>query len=137
MNPTTLAAARCFPLLGRPRPACPPLSERVKEIADIVHAAGGQDADSLAEGAHALNKAALVASDCGMTSLARELCWQHIDIYRAVDRPLNVLQARYMLEPVLNLARLQIRASDGGQALRLLRSMYRAVRSNTDLVIDG
>ncbi|MFN2496984.1 MAG: hypothetical protein ABR608_13925 [Pseudonocardiaceae bacterium] len=42
-----------------------------------------------------------------------------------------------MLEPVLNLARLQIRASDGEQALRLLTSMYRAVMTNTDLVVDG
>ncbi len=138
MNPTTLAtAARRFPLLGRPRPACPSLLDRVKDISDVAHAAGRESADGLAEGAHALNKAALVASDCGMASLARDLCWQHVDTYRAADRPLTVLQARYMLEPVLNLARLQIRASDGEQALRLLTSMYRAVVSNTDLVVDG
>jgi hypothetical protein len=48
-----------------------------------------------------------------------------------------VLQARYLLEPVLYLARLQIRASDGDQALRLLTSMYRAVTCRTDLVVDG
>lgn len=138
MDPTTLAiAARRFPLLGRPRPACPSLVHRVQEVADIARRAGQENADALAEGAHALNKAALIASDCGVPTLARDLCWRHIDIYRAATRPLTVLQARYMLEPVLNLARLQIRASDGEQALRLLTAMYRAVMSGTDLVIDG
>jgi hypothetical protein len=137
MNPTTLAAAvRRFPLLGRPRPACPSLPERVQEIADVAHRARQVDADVLADGAHALNKAALIASDCGVPDLARELSWQHIDVYRTASRPLTVLQARYMLEPVLNLARLQIRASDGEQALRLLTAMYQAVASNTDLVVD-
>jgi hypothetical protein len=138
MNPTTLAAAvRRFPLLGRPRPACPSLPERVQEIADIAHAAGQDGADRLADGAHALNKAALIASDSGLTDLARDLCWQHIDLYRATARPLTVLHARYMLEPVLNLARLQLRASNGDQALRLLQAMFQAVKSNTDLVVDG
>jgi hypothetical protein len=137
MNPTLAAAVRRVPLLGRPRPACPALAERVQEIADIAHAAGRDGADRLAEGAHALNKAALIASDCGLAGLARALCWKHIDLYRTASRPLTVLQARYMLEPVLNLARLQIRANDGDQALQLLTAMFQAVRSNTDLVVDG
>ena len=137
-NPATLAhVIRRFPLLGRPRPACPSLPERVQEITDIAHAALDDGGDQLADGAHALNKAALIASDCGLAELARDLCWQHIDLYRAAGRPLTVHQARYMLEPVLNLARLQLRASDGDQALRLLTAMFHAVTSNTDLVVDG
>ncbi len=141
MNPTPNASTvttviRRFPLLGRPRPACPALPERIQEIADIAHAARHDDADRLTAGAHALNKAALIASDCGLPDLARDLCWQHIDLYRAADRPLTVRQARQMLEPVLNLARLQLRAHDGDQALELLTAMFQAVRSNTDLVVD-
>lgn len=97
MNPTTLAAARRFPLLGRPRPACPSLPDRVKEIADIAHTARQKGAHGLAEGAHTLNKAALVASDCGLASLARDLCWQHIDTYRAAARPLTTLQSMHKL----------------------------------------
>ncbi|RCG29470.1 hypothetical protein DQ384_20775 [Sphaerisporangium album] len=128
------AAVRRFPLVGRARPACPSLPERVKEIADSAARPG---ADPLHEGAHALNKAALLASDCGLPDLARELCWQHINIYREADHPLTVLQARYMLEPALNLARLQIRADAGQHALRLLDSMYQAARNGTDLVIEG
>ncbi len=137
LSSSTLGAViRRFPLLGRPRPACPSLPERIQEIADIAHAAGHSGADRLAEGAHTLNKAALIASDCGLPDLARDLCWQHIDLYRATGRPLTVLQARHMLEPVLNLARLQLRARDGDQALGLLTAMFRAVRSGTDLVVE-
>lgn len=137
MNPTALAVTCFFPLIGRPRPACPPLPDRVAEIAEIAQAAARDGADGLTEGAHALNKAALLASDCGLAPLARDLCWQHINIYRAAPRPLTVHQARYMLEPALNLARLQIRASDGEQALGLLTAMFQAVSSNTDLIVDG
>ncbi|MET8139884.1 hypothetical protein ABZU32_06185 [Sphaerisporangium sp. NPDC005288] len=137
MDPTSLrAAVRRFPLVGLARPGHPPLPERVKEIAAIAETAARQGADALHEGAHALNKAALLASDCGLPDLARDLCWQHIDIYREAGHQLTVLQARYMLEPALNLARLQIRADAGQHALRLLDAMYQAVMNGSDLVIE-
>ncbi|MEO3854507.1 hypothetical protein [Acrocarpospora sp. B8E8] len=139
MDRTTLnAAVRRFPLLGRPRPACPSLPERVAEIAHIAEAAAqSHGIDTMAEAAHALNKAALLASDCGLPEHARDLCWRHINLYRQPGTRLTVLQARYLLEPVLNLARLQLRAEDGDPALRLVEAMYRAVTANTDLVVDG
>jgi hypothetical protein len=67
-------------------------------------------ADVLRYLVHALNKAALLASDCGLGTLAHELCWHHINIYRA---------------------------GDGQQALQLLTLMYGAIISHTDLIIDG
>lgn len=138
MDITTLhAAVRRFPLVGRPRPACPSLQERVREIAEITDIAQQQGANGLHQAAHALNKAALVASDCGLGDLARDLCWQHINVYRQTGAPLTVQHARYMLEPVLNLARLQIRAESGDQALRLLDAVYQAVTACTDLVVEG
>lgn len=140
MDTTTLrAAARYFPLLGRPRPACPPLPSRVQEIADLAHTArtvqqrGG---DALHDAAHALNKAALLASDCGLTDDARRLCWQHIDLYRAAGPQLTVLQARYMLEPVVNLARLHIRNNEPRTALHILGAMHHATTRGTDLTVD-
>ncbi|WP_043632779.1 hypothetical protein [Nonomuraea candida] len=136
MDPATLhAAVRRFPLVGHARPGHPPLPDRVQEIADIAETAARPGGDALHEGAHALNKAALLASDCGLPDLARDLCWQHINIYRGAGRPLTVTRARYMLEPVHNLARLQLRAGDGQHALRLLDAMYQAVTKDTDLVI--
>ena len=134
MNAGTPSAAHRFPLLGRPRPPCPSLPDRVHEIANLAGATSG---DQPIKGEDALNRAALIASDCGVASLARDLCWRHINVYRVAGHPLTVLQARHMLEPVLNLARLQIRAGDGEHALRLLTSMYRAVTCSTDLVVDG
>lgn len=136
-SPTIQAAVRRFPLVGRPRPACPALTDRVTEVAEIAAtaAAGGKDG-GMAEAAHALNLAALIASDCGLPDLARQWCWQHIDVYRQLGT-LTTLQAGYLLEPVLNLARLRIRADDGKPALHLLQAMYEAVTSGTDLTVDS
>lgn len=127
-------ALRWFPLLGRPRPTCPALSDRVTEIAQIAHAAA-QHAD-MSQAAHALNKAALIASDSGLPDLARQWCWQHINLYRQLDH-LTVLQASHLLEPVVNLARLHIRGRHGHPALQMLEAMHRAVTGNTTLTIDG
>lgn len=138
MVTTVLSAViRRFPLVCWSRPACPALPVRVQEIADFAADAEQQGDRGIAEAAHVLNKAALLASDCGLTDLARDLCWQHIDIYRSPGRTLTVPEAAYLLEPVHNLARLQIRADAGEQALQLLNAMYRAVSASTDLTVDG
>lgn len=134
--PTLSAAVRRFPLLGRPRPDCPALPLRIQEIADAVATARRNAEHGMNGAAHALNKAALIASDSGMTELARDLCWQHIDTYRRAERPLTILEARYLLEPVLNLARLQIRTDQGTAALHLLESMYQAVTRRSDLTVE-
>ncbi|MFD0856773.1 hypothetical protein ACFQ07_31360, partial [Actinomadura adrarensis] len=75
-------------------------------------------------------------SDCGLTDQARRLCWQHIDRYRQAGTRLTVQQARYMLEPAVNLARLHIRDNTPQAALRILNAMYSAVNNGTDLTID-
>ncbi|MEV7331432.1 hypothetical protein [Micromonospora sp. NPDC093244] len=130
------AALRYFPLLGRPRPDCPALPLRLKEITNSAETAIQKREHGMPDAAHTLNKAALIASDAGMPDLARKLCWQHINAYRHRGRPLSILEARYMLEPVLNLARLQIRADHGAPALPLLEAMHDAVTHRTDLIMD-
>lgn len=138
MDDATLRAAlRYFPLTGRPRPACLTLTERVTEVGNITKAACQPDADVVHHAAHALNKAALLASDCGLPDLARDLCWRHIDSYRSLGRPLAFVEARGILEPTLNLARLAIRASAHDEALRLLDSIHQALADDIDLTIDG
>ena len=79
---TLSAALRHFPLVGRPRPACPALPARIREVVNAADAARQQGDRGMADAAHALNKAALIASDAGLTDLAHQLCWQHINIYR-------------------------------------------------------
>lgn len=135
-HPAVAAAVRRFPLLGRPRPACPALPLRIQEITDAVNASTRNADRGMGDAAHALNKAALVASDCAMPHLARDLCWQHIHAYRDVQRPLTILEARYLLEPVLNLARLDMRANQGTPALRLLEAMHQAITRRADLTIE-
>ncbi|HTJ68775.1 MAG TPA: hypothetical protein VL551_14665 [Actinospica sp.] len=138
MDKTTLAAiSRRFPLLSRPRPACPTLAERVTEITQIALDARRDGADVLAESTHALNKAALLVSDCGLTDLARDLCWQQINIFRDVGPALSVSEAGYMLAPVLNLARLDIRDGAADEVVDLLERMVHAVKERIDLDFDG
>jgi hypothetical protein len=137
MDAALHAGLRWLPLAGWPRPACPPLPARVAEITALVREAGEPGTDPLSGTAHALNKAALLASDCGLDDLARDLCWRHIDSYRQASRPLTVDLARRMLGPALNLARLQLRAGQPDSALRLLEAIHHAVTAGSDLAIDG
>ncbi|GAA0956169.1 hypothetical protein [Actinocorallia libanotica] len=138
MRPDTVSLAlRHFPLIGWAKPACPSLAERIDEVTRTAHAAHRTDTDPLHEGAHALNMAALIASDCGLPDLATDLCHQHIDAYRTAGMHFTVTQARYQLEPVINLARLRLRATDGQATLDLLNTMYKAAITHTDFEVDG
>jgi hypothetical protein len=133
MHPEAVSLAlRHFPLIGWAKPACPTLHERIDEVARTAHRA-----DTLHEGAHTLNMAALIASDCGLPDLATDLCHQHIDAYRTAGAHFTVTQARYQLEPVINLVRLRLRAVDGQAALDLLHTMYEGAVARTDFDVDG
>jgi hypothetical protein len=134
---TLLAASRRFPLLSRPRPACPSLVARVQEIAQIAQSTRANETDVLMEATHALNKAALVVSDSGLAPFARDLCWQQINIFRDVGPALTMTEVGYMLAPVLNLARLSIRSGGGNEAVDLLENMLEAVKQRSDLEIEG
>jgi hypothetical protein len=135
MNHATHAAIRRFPLLGRPRPLCPPLSLRIREINEAPTSAPEDRNGAMADAAHTLNKAALIVSDCGVPHHAERLCWTHIDAYRQAQRPLTIIEARYLLEPVLNLARLKMRADQGKPALELLEAMHAAVNHRQNLTV--
>jgi hypothetical protein len=103
----------------------------------LAEAALDDPGHGIADATQALNKAALIASDAGMADFAQDLCWQHIDVYSHLARPLTILEARYLLEPVLNLARLQIRAEQGRPALQLLNDLYQAVSQRGNLSVGG
>ncbi|MDJ1136273.1 hypothetical protein [Streptomyces iconiensis] len=90
----------------------------------------------LSSAATALNRAALIASDCGLPDLARELCWRHADTYPSAQ-PFSGQQARLALEPLVNLARLRIRDGDGEGAYQVLASLYEGVRAQAETDIDG
>ncbi|MEU4594494.1 hypothetical protein [Micromonospora aurantiaca (nom. illeg.)] len=78
------------------------------------------------------NLAALLASDCGLPDLARTWCHRLAAIALA-----HSTEPRHVLEPIVNLARLHIRAGDGPTAWTLLENLYQAIATRTDTVIDG
>ncbi|MEV5695553.1 hypothetical protein [Micromonospora globbae] len=127
MNP---AVARRFPLVARTRPVCTPLAQRVanlQERADLARQSG-----DVAAATAVFNLAALLASDCGMPDLART--WCHRLATAALDHDTD---PQHVLEPIVNLARLQIRAGDGPAAWTLLETLFHAIDTRTDTVIDG
>ncbi|MEU1015354.1 hypothetical protein [Streptomyces sp. NPDC005898] len=126
--------ARRFPLVARPHPPCPSLADRVREISDLADAAKREA--KVTSATVALNKAALIASDCGLPELARVLCWRHTQGFLRAQ-PLGAQEARYALEPLVNLARLRIRDGDGAGAYQLLDSLNQAVKAKSEAVIDG
>ncbi|KAA9376259.1 hypothetical protein F5972_22685 [Microbispora cellulosiformans] len=123
-----------FPLVARPRPACAPLEGRVRGLCDLARSAERSNDRSMASAV--FNQAALLASDLGLPHLARDWCHQHAALYLRM-RPLDGAAARHALEPLVNLVRLRIRVGDGTGAFEMLNSLYEAVTTSTDTVIDG
>ena len=91
---------------------------------------------AVASASAACNLAALIASDCVSADLAASLCEAQFATYLEW-LPLDASTARYALEPVVNLARLRIRAGDGDGAWVLLEAVYRAVRTRTSTRVAG
>lgn len=131
--PLATIAAR-FPLVARKRPPAKPLDARVTRLAGLAETAHRErDPDKASV---VFNGAALVASDCGDSELARAWCHRHAGLYLSRAR-LNGHTARFALEPVVNLARLRIRAGDGDGAHHLLTDLYEAIVNGTSVNIDG
>lgn len=120
-------AARRFPLVPRPRPSCPPIQTRVRQITD--RSAHTESA------AAALNLAALAASDTGMGDLARELCLRQARIHAPVTSA-DVDTAKLALQPLINLARLRIRAGRGDVAYALLEHLFTAAKDRSTAVVE-
>jgi hypothetical protein len=96
----------------------------------------GADQDAMTAAAQVYNGAALLASDVGLPDLAREWCWEHARKYLA-RLPLDSSGAQRALEPVVNLARLRIRAGGGSEAFTMLAALRDGIRTATPTVIDG
>jgi hypothetical protein len=79
------------------------------QLADQARSTADQ---ALTRAAEACNLAALIASDCGMPGLARDLCWRQYGVF-AQARIRDETTAKLALQPLINLARLHIRDGDG------------------------
>ena len=127
MDPHSPVAQR-FPLIARWRPACLPFPQRVAAIRRLADDAVAQ-ADSILAST-VFNQAALAASDAGVPELARDWCHEHAVAYlHACPQPSKtVIRA---LEPVVNLARLLIRAGAADEGRQRLLALYEAVSTGT------
>ncbi|MGH3933742.1 MAG: hypothetical protein ACRDS1_01950 [Pseudonocardiaceae bacterium] len=120
--------------MQRPRPPGLPLEARVRQLRELAAQPG--DGDRITRAAEVCNKAALIASDCGLPELARALCWRQHEVFDQA-RPLRASAAKLALQPVLNLPRQLIREGDNDGAYAMLQALYHAARDRTDAVIDG
>lgn len=126
-----------FPLVPRPRPPGLRLTDRVDMITqDAALAREGTWQEALDAASRVYNGAALIASDTGQQELARTWCWKHAEHYLA-QLPLSATMAQRALEPVVNLARLRIRAGEGEQAFTMLTTLHEGVRTRRAIVVDG
>ncbi|MGR3872698.1 hypothetical protein ACUXZZ_29585 [Streptomyces graminifolii] len=126
--------ARRFPLVARFRPACLPLSDRVQALVDLADRAVQQGDQGLAS--TVFNQSALLASDLGLPDLARSMCHRHADAYLRAC-PLSAMSTIRGLEPLVNLARLQIRAGHTDDGRRRLLDLYEAVGTGDEVTFEG
>ncbi|MGH3694162.1 MAG: hypothetical protein ACRDRX_09320 [Pseudonocardiaceae bacterium] len=127
--------ARRFPLVPRARPSCHRLDVRVRQVADLANTAPRDPAQALKTAAEAHNLAALIASDCGLATLAHDLCRSQFEIFHAA-RPFDTATAKLALQPLINLGRLHARDGDGTAAHHLIETLFAAVRHQTAITLD-
>lgn len=126
--------ARRFPLVARFRPACLPLADRVHALVDLAHRADAQRNAGLAS--TVFNQSALLASDLGLPDLARTMCHVHANAYLRAC-PLPAMSAIRGLEPLVNLARLQIRAGNPDDGRQRLLDLYEGVDTGNSVAFEG
>jgi hypothetical protein len=83
-----------------------------------------------------LNNAALIASDCDIRALARNLCCRQYQAL-AASAPLPAWAASLAMQPVLNIVRQVIREGDGERARATLEGLHQAALSRTTAVVEG
>ncbi|MEU6277462.1 hypothetical protein ABZ871_34425 [Streptomyces populi] len=133
MDPHGPIAAR-FPLVARFRPDCLPLPERVRSVTLLASRAVKQNDQGVAS--TVFNQSALIASDLGLPDLARAMCHRHAAVYLNAC-PLPAMAAIRALEPLINLARLQIRAGRTDEGRQRLLDLYEAVSAGTEVSFEG
>lgn len=131
------AVADRFPLLPRTRPPAQTLHRRIDEIRELALSASRVPGHArLSTATEVLNKAALIASDTGLTELARQLCWRQFDLFHTAT-PLTATTAKLALQPIVNLGRLTARRGDPARAYQIFEDTYQAVSTETATRIDG
>jgi hypothetical protein len=109
------------------------LARRVHALTELADTAARLDDASAASTVY--NQAALIASDVGTRDVARTMCHQHAAAYLHAA-PLPGKTAIRALEPVVNLARLQIRAGRHDDGRQQLLALFDAVSTESPAQIE-
>jgi hypothetical protein len=131
-----------FPLVSRGKPVCRPLPARIAELDDAAARAEQAQTSAyqrLVAASEVYNKAALIASDCGLPGTARELCWQQWDTYAMAvgEESQSAELLKLSLQPILNLARQLIRDQQSQAAHRLLIQLFVAANKQQQVQLRG
>ena len=127
-----------FPLLAWPRPACPALETRVGQVRQLAspHDEPADREQRIDQVCTALNLAALTAADCGLPALATELCERQLAIFQSAG-PVTGRVAIASLQPLVNLARLDVRAGQPDHAYQALIQLAEAARHGGLVEVRG
>ncbi|MFD3514891.1 hypothetical protein [Streptomyces sp. NPDC058657] len=130
--------ARRIPLIPRSHLVYPTFTARIDEVANCAEKST-QDRplpERINLACAAWNLSALVASDCGLPDLARDLCLRQLRIFQTA-LPLTGDTAIAGLQPIINLVRLTARAEDPQTAYHQLMSVRRALHQGGSFTIHG
>ncbi|WP_240634209.1 MULTISPECIES: hypothetical protein [Streptomyces] len=82
------------------------------------------------------NLAALIASDCGLTDLATDLCLRQLRLFQTAW-PVTGDTAIASLQPIVNLVRLTARTGDPQAAYQQLMSVHHAAHNGGTVTVHG
>jgi hypothetical protein len=130
--------ARCFPLVSRSHLVYPSLTARIDEVRACAEKSmqDGPLLDRMNLACASLNLSALIASDCGLTNLATDLCLRQFLLFQEAW-PLTGDTAIAGLQPIVNLVRLTARAGDPHAAYQQLMGVHRRLHDGGTVTVHG
>jgi hypothetical protein len=130
--------SRRFPLVSRSHLVYPSFAARLDEVRSCGEksAQDGPLRDRINLACATWNLSALIASDCGLTDLAIDLCLRQLHLFQAAW-PVTGDTAIANLQPIVNLVRLTARTGDPEAAYQQLMSVHRATHDGGTVTVHG
>lgn len=130
--------SRRFPLVSRSHLVYPSFAARIDEVRTCGEKStqDGPLLDRINLACATWNLSALIASDCGLTDLATDLCLRQLRLFQAAW-PVTGDTAIASLQPTVNLVRLTARTGDSQAAYQQLMSVHRAAHEGGTVTVHG
>ncbi|WP_217556816.1 hypothetical protein [Streptomyces sp. GbtcB6] len=130
--------SRRFPLVSRPHLVYPSFAARIDEVRSCGEKSvqDGPLRDRINRACATWNLSALIASDCGLTELATDLCLRQLRLFQTAW-PVSGDTAIASLQPIVNLVRLTARTGNPQAAYQQLMSVHRAAHDGGTVTVHG